>query len=141
MKRAFKSILAVLALSMLPATPALALPPISNPVSTVTQAVKPTPVEFSIGIQINRGRPYYNQYRGYRYQRPGYRYYDGYWFPRSAFIIDVPVRPRIVQRRVPVYVGDAHVNWCYARYRSYRAYDNSFQPNHGRRRVCVSPYY
>lgn len=37
--------------------------------------------------------------------------------------------------------GDAHVGWCYRRYRSYRSYDNTFQPYHGRRRQCVSPYY
>ena len=37
--------------------------------------------------------------------------------------------------------GDAHVGWCYRRYRSYREYDNTFQPYHGRRRECVSPYY
>ena len=37
--------------------------------------------------------------------------------------------------------GDAHVGWCYRRYRSYREWDNTFQPYHGRRRQCVSPYY
>lgn len=37
--------------------------------------------------------------------------------------------------------GNAHVNWCYNRYRSYRAYDNTFQPYYGPRRQCVSPYY
>lgn len=37
------------------------------------------------------------------------------------------------------YVGNDHVDWCYSRYRSYRAYDNSFQPNYGPRRQCVSP--
>ena len=37
--------------------------------------------------------------------------------------------------------GDAHVGWCYRRYRSYREYDNTFQPYRGRRRQCVSPYY
>lgn len=36
--------------------------------------------------------------------------------------------------------GNAHVRWCYDRYRSYRAWDNSFQPYHGPRRQCFSPY-
>ncbi|OHV77991.1 BA14K family protein [Ensifer sp. LCM 4579] len=36
--------------------------------------------------------------------------------------------------------GSAHTRWCYARYRSYRAYDNTFQPYHGPRRACISPY-
>ncbi len=39
------------------------------------------------------------------------------------------------------YYGNAHINWCYNRYRSYRAYDNTFQPYYGPRRQCVSPYY
>ncbi|KKX34316.1 BA14K family protein [Rhizobium sp. LC145] len=36
--------------------------------------------------------------------------------------------------------GSAHVNWCYSRYRSYRPYDNTFQPYNGPRRQCYSPY-
>jgi hypothetical protein len=35
--------------------------------------------------------------------------------------------------------GSSHVDWCYSRYRSYRASDNTFQPNYGSRRQCVSP--
>lgn len=60
-----------------------------------------------------------------RYYGPRYRYYDA---PRRAY------RPRRVR------VGRAHENWCYNRYRSYRAYDNTFQPYHGPRRGCYSPY-
>jgi hypothetical protein len=36
--------------------------------------------------------------------------------------------------------GSAHVQWCYNRYRSYRAWDNTFQPYNGPRRQCFSPY-
>lgn len=36
--------------------------------------------------------------------------------------------------------GNAHVRWCYNRYRSYRASDNTFQPYNGPRRQCRSPY-
>jgi hypothetical protein len=39
-----------------------------------------------------------------------------------------------------VYRGDAHVQWCYDRYRSYRASDNTFQPYKGPRQQCYSPY-
>ncbi len=35
----------------------------------------------------------------------------------------------------------SHVNWCYDRYRSYRAADNSYQPYGGPRQQCYSPYY
>jgi len=36
--------------------------------------------------------------------------------------------------------GSAHVQWCYDRYRSYRASDNTFQPYNGPRQQCYSPY-
>ena len=36
--------------------------------------------------------------------------------------------------------SSAHVQWCYDRYRSYRAYDNTFQPYNGPRQLCWSPY-
>lgn len=32
--------------------------------------------------------------------------------------------------------GNAHTQSCYARYRSYRASDNTYQPNYGPRRQC-----
>ena len=37
-------------------------------------------------------------------------------------------------------VSSAHVQWCYDRYRSYRAWDNTFQPYSGPRQQCYSPY-
>jgi len=46
----------------------------------------------------------------------------------------------VPKRRVYRSYGNAHVDWCYARYRSYRAYDNTYQPYHGPRRQCWSPY-
>lgn len=38
------------------------------------------------------------------------------------------------------YAGNSHTSWCYNRYRSYRASDNTYQPYYGARRQCVSPY-
>ncbi|MGO4441092.1 BA14K family protein [Rhizobium sp. RAF56] len=38
------------------------------------------------------------------------------------------------------YGGGSHTGWCYSRYRSYRAYDNTYQPYYGPRRQCVGPY-
>ncbi|OOG70096.1 Lectin-like protein BA14k [Ensifer sp. M14] len=38
------------------------------------------------------------------------------------------------------YGGNSHASWCYSRYRSYRAWDNTFQPYNGPRRACYSPY-
>ena len=36
---------------------------------------------------------------------------------------------------------ELHLDWCYDRYRSYRARDNTYQPYEGPRRQCRSPYY
>ena len=33
-------------------------------------------------------------------------------------------------------LSSAHVQWCYNRYRSYRAWDNTFQPYNGPRQQC-----
>lgn len=34
-----------------------------------------------------------------------------------------------------------HVRWCHARFKTYNAYNNTYQPYHGRRAQCWSPYY
>ncbi|MBN9671279.1 BA14K family protein [Roseibium aggregatum] len=34
-----------------------------------------------------------------------------------------------------------HYNWCARKYRSYRPYDNTFQPYQGPRRSCRSPFW
>ncbi|RWC29465.1 MAG: BA14K family protein [Mesorhizobium sp.] len=57
-----------------------------------------------------------------------YNYYDGPP-PRRYY------RTYRTQR-----VSSAHVRWCYNRYRSYRAWDNTFQPYGGPRQQCWSPY-
>lgn len=90
------------------------------------------------------GVAYHNGYRGYRYYRPGYRRSGDFWFPAAAFVAGALVgnaiatpAPRVV---VPRGMSSAHVEWCYNRYRSYRASDNTFQPYNGPRQPCYSPY-
>jgi len=53
----------------------------------------------------------------------------------------VYVEPRRVHRE-PVYVdrGNAHINWCYSRYRSYQARSNTYVSYSGRVKQCFSPY-
>ena len=72
------------------------------------------------------GSPYY--YHPYPYHP--YPMYRPYRHP-------YPVAPRRLYRNSQ----SAHVNWCYNHYRSYRAWDNTYQPYHGPRRFCRSPYY
>ncbi len=101
------------------------------------------------GIYRRGGVHYYNGHRGYRH-RPSRRYqrYNGFWFPLAAFGLGAAIasQPRYV-RPAPRYyyhrrnyLPAAHYRWCYNRYRSYRDYDNTFQPYHGPRRQCYSPY-
>ena len=68
---------------------------------------------FGLGSLYNNG--YYNN-----------GYYNGYYAPRHYYRAGR--------------LSSAHVQWCYDRYRSYRAYDNTFQPYNGPRQQCYSPY-
>jgi hypothetical protein len=91
------------------------------------------------------GDPYWRGHRGYTHRRPGYRYHEGYWFPPAAFIVGAIIggalaAPPPRAHRRSYYYSPAHVEWCYGRYRSYRASDNTFQPYNGPRRQCRSPY-
>jgi hypothetical protein len=76
---------------------------------------------------------YYNGHRGYRTYHRGYREYNGFWFPAAAFIAGALVTSAI--NNAPR-SGSAHVQWCYDHYRSYRAWDNTYQPYNGPRRQC-----
>jgi hypothetical protein len=80
------------------------------------------------GVFLGLGLPLLGGYYGGYY--PGYYggYYPGYYDPGYY-------APRRYYR-----AGTAHERWCYARYRSYRAWDNTFQPYNGPRRQCYSPY-
>jgi hypothetical protein len=85
---------------------------------------------------------YYNGHRGYRNHRPGWRQHNGWWFPPAAFIAGAIVGGAIANQPQPGYRPgrNDHLRWCFDRYRSYRAADNTFQPNYGPRQQCVSPY-
>ena len=37
-------------------------------------------------------------------------------------------------------LSQAHIDWCYARYKTYRLSDNTYKPTVNTRRQCVSPY-
>ena len=42
----------------------------------------------------------------------------------------------IIASQPRVRAGSSHAEYCYSRYRSYRAYDNTYQPTYGPRRQC-----
>lgn len=83
---------------------------------------------------------YYNGHRGYRDRRPGYRQHNGLWFPLAAFATGAIIGGAINNNQAAPAYGGSHHEWCANRWRSYRASDNSYQPNNGPRRECVSPY-
>ena len=89
--------------------------------------------------RMRHGNPYYNGHRGYRHWRDGYRRHRGYWFPGAAFATGVIIGGAVAQPRVRVRPGlsRAHVEYCMQRYRSYRAWDDTYQPNYGPRRRCI----
>ncbi|OLP58808.1 hypothetical protein BJF93_17905 [Xaviernesmea oryzae] len=86
---------------------------------------------------FSRRSDYWNGHRGYRERRPGYRYHNGLWFPLAAFATGAIIGGAATA--APRSYGSSHVQWCASRYRSYRASDNTYQPNSGPRRQCVSP--
>ena len=98
-------------------------------------------------VQYRRYRNgWHNGHRGYRYQRHGYRRHsDGWWYPLAAFGAGAIIGGAIANDGYarPRYGGinPRHTEWCYARYRSYRAYDNTFQPYGAPRQQCYSPYF
>ena len=90
------------------------------------------------GFYRRGNEAYYNGHRGYYERRRGYRRYNGAWFPLGAFAAGAIIGGAVADR--PVRYGGSHVEWCANRYRSYRAYDNTYQPYNGPRRLCNSPY-
>jgi hypothetical protein len=78
--------------------------------------------DFHFGLYLGGPSYGYQPYR-HRYYAPPRRYYAPP--PRRAYRGGM----------------NAHVSWCYNRYRSYRAWDNTFQPYNGPRQLCYSPYW
>lgn len=121
---------------------AMALP---IPAASAPIAVPEKPAVSSDVIQVQgrferRGNRYFlNGRRGYRERRPGYRRHRGLWFPPAAFVTGALVGGALAQSR-PRRVRDPHVEWCFNRWRSYDPVSDTFQPNRGPRRRCISPY-
>ncbi len=134
----------------------LSLPAAATPPAVAHSSILPTAVQGRTDVQpatyrgsrycsrnercgrywSGRDKRHYRQHRRYdrrHYRRSYPRYYLGPSYPGYYY-----AQPRRYYRQG---LGSAHVRWCYNRYRSYRAWDNTFQPYHGPRRQCRSPYW
>jgi len=85
----------------------------------------------------DRDRRYYgDRYYGDRYYRDRYyRRHDN----TGAIIGGLAagaIIGGIIASQPRVRVDSSHAEYCYSRYRSYRAYDNTYQPTYGPRRQC-----
>ena len=86
-------------------------------------------------------RHYWNGHRGSNHWRKGYRRHNnGWWYPLAAFGVEVIIRQPRPYGRVVTDLPPEHYVWCDRRYKSYRVWDDTFQPNKGPRRLCNSPY-
>ena len=87
---------------------------------------------------------YLNGQRGSKQRRSGWTQQNGFWFPPEAFAAKSSGGSNRGPDRAPDRAqsqhSSQHVAWCKERYRSYRASDNSYQPNGGPRRQCASPF-
>lgn len=138
-KAKFASVLvaAAVAVTSLPAAaftaPITPLPAVSAPASAVLADI----------VEVRHKR------KGRKFKRKPRRRYKRYSrrrdFDAGSFIAGTLLGIIITHPR-PYYVYDhrylprVHVNYCFNRYRSYRLWDNSWQPYHGPRRLCRSPY-
>jgi hypothetical protein len=139
----------------------LAVPAEAAPIAGVSRAAMQSTTSGTDAVQIHSrryGGRYYGRYPGRRYNcynygrcgrygywndgwryrnyRPYRRHYPGVYLGLGVAPYAYYAQPRRYYRGA----GSAHVRWCYDRYRSYRAWDNTFQPYHGGRRQCWSPY-
>lgn len=81
------------------------------------------------------GYPYGSGYYGSGYYGSGY-YGSGYYGRRAFYGPRAYYGPGAYYGRGAYYGGNGHASSCYARYRSYRAWDNTYQPYYGPRRPC-----
>lgn len=139
---------AVLASSFVPASAMPVSPmPVPAAASSASSAGQVTEVQFRHRDERRHYRHdrrvyregYYNGHRGYRERRRGYRYHNGYWFPLAAFATGAIIGGAIASPP-RASGGSRHVQWCADRYRTYRAYDNTYVSSPGVRRSCNSPY-
>lgn len=130
----------------------LASPLAAAPLASPSVSVPPSDVTTVRDHRYGDSR-YWKRWPRHRTLHRSHRHYDNWrWRNRSwhhhhhrpriySNFGLIPNYDYIVPRRHYRAASSAHVRWCYNRYRSYRAWDNSWQPYNGPRRQCRSPYY
>ena len=92
---------------------------------------------YSDRYRYDRGWDRDRRYYGDRYYRDRYyRHHDN----TGAIIGGLAagaIIGGIIASQPRVQTGNSHADYCYSRYRSYRAYDNTYQPTYGPRRQCL----
>lgn len=130
------------ALTSLPLVGPMAAPLMPLPTVSKSSATPPSDlvqVASKRKIRVIRGKRRVIVKRVPRHYHSHRRYYPGPFIGGVVLgTIIANQTPRVVYRHG---VSNAHLSYCYSRYRSYRAWDNSFQPYHGPRRACRSPYW
>ena len=123
-----------------------------TPVNTASAAmVSPVPAYSHIqgsGVQLPielvKKKHHYNKHRhGHRYRdrRHGYgHYYRGYWYAVPWWLGAAAVTAPYYAAPRPSYGGDAHVQWCLDRYRSYNPRTDTYRGYDGYDHRCISPY-
>jgi hypothetical protein len=127
-----------MAMPMIGTAPAIAAPTYIAPI------VVPASGQSVIDVQYRQRRHYRSPRRSYRPRRH-YRSRRGDaaaaallgGLAAGAIIGGALASPPATRR---AHRHDAHIEWCLARYRSYDVYSDTFQPYHGPRRPCLSPY-
>jgi hypothetical protein len=138
----------------------LLLPTPSSPSIIAAPEIIPARAEWA-GNQQREGANYWKRrhhWRGERWRRNSWRHHyrddwrrhrhyrryyggSGIYFGLGALGFGPAYDYYAPRRTYRVYRGsNAHIRWCYNRYRSYRASDNTYQPYNGPRRQCISPY-
>ncbi len=127
--------LAVILISLATATtgvvPAQAFP--VAPIAKIETSNAVQQVDHRRGHRWDRHRPRHHRHRHHHHRRNNAGAIIGGLAAGAIIGGALAAQPRYRN-------NNAHVNWCYNRYRSYRAYDNTFQPYNGPRRQCNSPY-
>lgn len=101
--------------------------------------IAPPHVEKQVSADVVQVRHKWRWRHGHRWN--GHRWHGRRWHHRRHWRGGVWIGgPAIVIGVGPRHRWNRHVRWCRNHYASYRRSNNTWQPNNGPRRVCVSPY-